>query len=97
VLPEKLFDARTVLIRALKVKHQHYGMDHAETARLLDNIAAAMYLQGRHQSALDVYAQALECKIRTVYIVPICTFGTPFSSSFLSPKNSLSIVFCCDF
>jgi len=78
VLPEKLYDARTVLIRALKVKHQHYGMDHAETARLLDNIAAAMYLQGRHQSALDVYAQALECKIRTVFMDPYILLALPF-------------------
>ena len=71
---EKLQDARASFVRALKIRRQHYGVEHFETAISLNNVAVVLFQQCRVQVALNAFVKALEIKIRTVRMWPPTIF-----------------------
>ena len=58
-LAESYDDAETEHRRALDLLARHFGPEHLEVARVLDNLANTLQMRGRSQEAQELYRRAL--------------------------------------
>jgi tetratricopeptide (TPR) repeat protein len=73
--PDALLDEATaepLYFRALKIRENVLGLDHPETASLMNNLAALYFAQGHYTEAEALYRKALEICERTLGIDHHC-------------------------